>query len=98
MMGPEWVPYRLPLVEGKCPPVSCIDENGQAWSRYTEPNPGYVDPEIKEFDMYRIEDVEEFYDYVTVCKNCGTRFIAYQEHDLILKFCPGCGGRLEVEE
>ena len=82
----------LPLVEGKCPPV--YDAEKKEWY-YPEPDPDYKDPELIETDTYRIEDKEEYWNYETVCKSCGTRFIAYgEEWDTIRNYCPGCGQKL----
>lgn len=81
----------LPLVEGKCPPEQ--DEDGNWY--YPEPVE-YNDPEIMETDSYSVDDKEEFYDYQTTCKNCGTRFIARDPNEeLVRNFCPGCGKKLD---
>ena len=93
-----WVPYELPMVEGRCAPITFVDSKGQIWSRYPDPDPDYVDPEIKETDRYSVCGEEEFYDYVVVCKLCGTEFIAYNDNKPMRRYCPGCGERLEVEE
>ena len=95
----EWFPkLRLPLVEGKCPPTTRMNENGQLESYYPEEDPDYVDPEIRETDTYMITDKEEFYDYLIVCKACETEFIAY--HDMLpaRNYCPFCGKRLETPD
>ena len=91
----EWPKMRrmtLPLVEGKCPPA--FDENGNCY--YPEPNYDYVDPEIREEENFSVKDKEEFYNYPTTCKACGTYFIAYTgtERELIRNYCPGCGSKL----
>ena len=87
------------MVEGKCPPVHEIYwENGEMKHRwyYPEPDPDYVDPETYETDGYSIEDKDEFYGYVTVCKSCGTRFQAFdKKYENIRSYCPGCGRSLE---
>lgn len=81
---------RLPLIEGKCPPII----EGGKWI-YPEPD-NSPDPNIAEYDTYGIEDKDEFYNYVTVCKKCGTRFIAYSDSgDEERSYCPGCGRRLD---
>ena len=55
----------------------------------------YEDPEIYETDTYAVDDKEEFYNYPTTCKHCGTRFIAYSpDTELVHRFCPGCGKEL----
>lgn len=88
----EMLQHKLPLCEDKCPPV--FDENGNEY--YPEPVE-YVDPEIREEDEYAVEDKEEFYDYVTVCSSCGTKFIAREAGDIVRNYCPGCGKRLVSE-
>ena len=83
----------LPLEEGKCPPV--YDKEKKEWI-YPEPDPEYKDPQITETGTYSIEDKDEFYNYVTRCKACGTKFIAYDEsYKLIGNYCPGCGKELK---
>ena len=85
----------LPMVEGKCPPVHAVDVEGEYWY-YPEPYPDYVDPNIHEYEKYSIEDKDEFYYYVTRCKNCGARFIAYDfDWNETRNYCPGCGKRLD---
>ena len=83
----------LPLQEGKCPPV--FDKEREEWY-YPEPEE-YDDPEIVDEKEYRVDDKDEFYDYSTVCKSCGTQFIAYSEtRELIRNYCPGCGKCLDI--
>ena len=95
----EWVPYRLPMVEGRCIPESRMRLEGGHWVHewmYPEPDPDYVDPEIMETENYSIEDKEEFYNYKTVCKKCGVDFIAHSQVGLLVRnYCPGCGAKLE---
>ena len=97
-MMKTWVPGFLPLVEGKCPPITRMREDGQYESCYPEPDPDYKDPEIRETDTYRITDKEEFYNYMTVCNACGAEFIAYQDGLLVRNYCPFCGKRLEAQD
>ena len=91
----DWNKYfenKLPLVEGKLPPV--YDEE-QGKYVYPEPDPDYEDPELTETDTYEIEDKEEFYGYVTSCKTCGTKFQAYDENgEAVRNYCPCCGEKL----
>ena len=94
----KWTPGILPLVEGKCPPITRLGINGQIESCYPEPDPDYEDPEIRETKKYRITDKEELYNYMTVCKKCGTEFIAYFATKLVRNYCPCCGEPLEGEE
>ena len=93
-----WIPGILPLVEGKCPPITRMMEDGQFESCYPEPDPDYEDPEIRETDTYIITDKEEFYDYLIVCKACGTEFMAYQDGLPVRNYCPFCGKRLEAQD
>ena len=93
----SWVRGLLPMVEGKCPPVTRINENGEWESCYPEPDPDYEDPEIRQEAGYSVEGKEEFYNYKTVCDSCGAEFIAYLDDELVRNYCPGCGKRLEVE-
>ena len=83
------------MVEGKCPPITRVGTDGRLESCYPEYDPDYVDPEIRETEDCRIADKEEFYDYVTVCKKCGTEFIAYSTGKLVRNYCPCCGERIE---
>ena len=53
------------------------------------------EPEVMETDTYVIDGGEEYYDYVTKCKACGTQFIAYDEDGLTRNYCPGCGKQLQ---
>ena len=92
----------LPLVEGKLPPVHRYSlHEGQfrhEWY-YPEPDTEWEDPEIYETEKYRQEDKEEYYDYETVCKTCGTRFIAYNNAGKrAMKYCPFCGVNLEEKQ
>ena len=88
----------LPMVEGKCPPVSTVDETGNMIYYYPDPEPDYKDPEVREEDKFAVEDKDEFWGYVTMCKKCGARFQGYDnEYNYVRNFCPGCGERL-VEE
>ena len=104
--NPETGEYRfkemkapmLPLCEGMCVPE--VDEDGEPY--YPEPVE-YEDPEIREEEKFFIKDKEELYDYMTVCKGCGTEFIAVlrDEHrgyyQTVRNYCPGCGERLVSE-
>ena len=89
----------LPLVEGKCPPVCRLALRDGRFQRewyYPEPDPDWEDPDIYEADNYSQEDKEEYYDYVTVCKACETRFIAYNNAGKrAMNYCPFCGEKLE---
>ena len=83
---------KLPLGEGKCPPV--YDEEKDEFI-YPEPDPDYKDPEERETDKYSIEGKEEYYGYVTFCKVCGTSFQAYNlDGEPVRNYCPGCGQKL----
>lgn len=95
-MTTQWNPFhynKLPLVEGKCPPIYDAEKNEYY---YPEPDPDYKDPEMIETDTYYLADKEEYYYYPTVCKGCGTQFQAYdRDNQNIRNYCPGCGNRLE---
>lgn len=87
----------LPLVEGKLPPVHRIMWNDGSFRHewyYPDPKEDWKDPEIYETDNYRQEDKDEFYDYVTVCKACQTKFIAYKAGEKTMNYCPCCGKQL----
>jgi len=89
-----------PLTEGEIPQRRYMDKEGNMHYEDVVPDPDYVDPEIREEDKFLVWDKEEFYDYVTHCKHCGTEFIAYASvpgnklFDLVRNYCPGCGKRL----
>lgn len=89
----------LPLVEGKCPPISRYALRDGCFQKewyYPEPDMDWEDPEIYEAENYRQEDKEEFYDYVNVCKTCGTKFIAYNNaNKKAMNYCPFCGKKFE---
>ena len=92
----RWGPHMkmLPLVEGECHPI--VGEDGKPY--YPEPS-NEPDPEIREEKNYSVLDKDELWDYVTVCKRCGTRFIAGIDDDddnyqTVRNFCPGCGKKL----
>ena len=85
----------LPMVEGKCSPVKRLKADGTWESYYPEPT-NEPDENITETETYAIEDKEEFYDYVTKCKKCGTEFIAYfNTSTRTNNYCPHCGGKLK---
>ena len=94
--GFEWTltpEPSLPLCEGKCPPA--VDKNGKGY--YPRPSKR-KDPNVREEEKYSVEDRDEFWDYVTVCKLCGAKFIARDDdYKTIRNFCPGCGERLVTE-
>ena len=86
-------------MEGKCPPIIRMNENGEIESRYPVYDPDWKDPEIYSTDTYAQEEKEEFYDYPTRCLKCGTMFIAYDAGgERRINFCPCCGKRLKGEE
>ncbi len=93
-----WVEGILPMIEGRCPPVSRLRKDGNRWikeSMYPVPTPDYEDPEIYETETYSQEEKDEWYAYVTRCKKCNTEFMAYDDSgERIIKFCPGCGEKL----
>lgn len=91
------VPYEEPLQEGKVP-KSYVRIHGDIYE--CVPDEWDIDPydEMEhETETYIIKDSEEYYDYVTKCKHCGTVFIAYDEDGLTRNYCPGCGKRLTKE-
>ena len=95
MKDGEWVDGFLPMIEGKCPPISRMRSDGTFESCYPIPNPDYVDDEIYETDTYYHEDKDEFWGYVTRCKKCGTAFQAIDSnHNDVNRYCPGCGAKL----
>ena len=91
----KWVEGRLPLMEGKYPPVTRVRSDGTVESCYPVPDPDYKDEEIYETDTYYHEDKDEFWGYVTRCKKCRTEFQAFDVNgDSIINYCPGCGAKL----
>lgn len=82
----KWVERWVQYEEGDLPEEADIKE---AW-----------DGQEPETDTYYMEGKEEYYDYETVCKACGTRFMAYKddkEWERVRNFCPGCGKKLATE-
>ena len=82
---------RLPLVEGKLPPV--YDEEKKEYVYPEEQD--YEDPEMIETDKFEVIEKEEYWGYPTRCKKCGTEFQAYDVFEEITRnYCPGCGEKL----
>ena len=91
----KWVEGFLPMVEGRCPPITRMRRDGVMESCYPVPDPDYVDEEIYETETYCHEDKDEFWGYVTRCKKCRTRFQAYDiDWESVNRYCPGCGAKL----
>jgi hypothetical protein len=92
----KWVKGRLPIVEGKCMPISRMGIDGQIESCYPEPTPEKPDPEMIETDTFAVTGKEEYWDYETICRKCKTVFIAYDAYHRgrIRNYCPGCGMKL----
>lgn len=91
--------HPMPLVEGERPwSLSLMyDQDGtrrEVWCQMEDkdipPDPGPEDRGAYYIESYN----EEYWGPETVCKKCGTRFMAYSEdHKKINNFCPGCGER-----
>ena len=100
------VDCRKALTEGEVPPTYSINENGQLCEVIYEPedyeNYDEFEGEISETDTYYLSGKEEYYGFETVCKSCGTRFMARGEDNgygyKVRNYCPGCGKRLSKEE
>ena len=45
-----------------------------------------------------LDDDEEYYDKVVVCKDCGCRFIGEYCNDRVTRYCPSCGHKLRLDE
>ena len=58
------------------------------------------DGETPETDTYYLEGREEYWDFETICKACGTRFMAYdtKHKERVRNYCPGCGKKLIEKE
>ena len=97
------VDYREPLTEGEVPPAYSINSIGQLCKVIMEPEDyedyDEFDGEISDTDTYYLSGKEEYYGFETVCKDCGTRFMARGEESgygyNVRNFCPGCGKRLK---
>ena len=55
----KWVKGKLPIIEGKCPPITRMGIDGQIESCYPVPDPDYQDEEIYETETFIHEDKEE---------------------------------------
>ena len=80
-----------PLVEGMRPGRMVMLADG---TRVWKESPPAEEWKDKELENMTILDKEEFYDHVTRCKHCGTKFIAYENDETVRNFCPGCGKEL----
>ena len=45
-----------------------------------------------------LDDEDEYYDKVVVCKDCGCRFIGEYCSDRVARYCPSCGHKLRLDE
>ena len=81
-----------PLMEGERPGALYYDEEGNLQRREL---PEYEPYEPVVTEKYVINDKEEFYDYMTTCKQCGADFMAYDSSgNAVRNYCPCCGERL----
>lgn len=79
------------LVEGERPGETVLTEDGKIEKRVLPPLEEWEDEELEDMTIL---DKDEFYDHVTRCRHCGTEFIAYENHESVRNFCPGCGKKL----
>ena len=90
------VQFREPLEEGKVPKTYCYGPDGSIYECVPEQE-DYDDPfdgEVGETDTYFLTGREEYWGFETNCKNCGTKFMAYNENKNVRNYCPGCGKQL----
>ena len=93
--------FRRPLAEGEVPPDYVMGADGQLYERILDPE-DYTDTDpfegkIPETSTYYLGGKEEYWGFETVCKSCGTRFMAYKDYGYgydVRNYCPGCGKRL----
>lgn len=100
--------YPMPLTEGEYPweHVLVLDEKTREWKdKWRQVEEEDIkeawEGQIPETDTYYLEGKEEYYDFETVCKACGARFMAYKDDkdwERIRNFCPGCGKKLIEKE
>ena len=92
------VQYREPLREGEIPKSYTV-KDGMLYeiileeSDYKDINKGRV---LGTDTWYLSDDKEEYYGFETICKACGTRWMAIKdgyEYD-VRNYCPGCGRAL----
>lgn len=103
--------HPMPLKEGEYPweHIMVFDAEERKWKDQwrqleeediKEAEAEKWEGETPETDTYFLADKEEYYDFETVCKACGARFMAYKddkEWERIRNFCPGCGKKLVTE-
>ena len=100
--------HPMPLVEGEYPwEREHYFENGAWKERWVQIEEKDIPPDAgpEDHGTFYIENGnEEYWDRETVCKNCGTRFMAYVSIDgdswpkYVRNYCPGCGRRLTASE
>ena len=96
--------HPMSLVEGEYPwEREEYIENGVWKERWVQLEDKDIppDPGPEDHGTYHIESFnEEYWGPETVCKECGTRFMAFKpvgkyHSEPMRNFCPGCGKRLE---
>lgn len=105
--------HPMPLTEGEYPweHIMVFDAEARKWkdqwrqleeADIKEAEAEKWEGQIPETDTYYLSGKEEYYDFETVCKACGTQFIAYTgegiETKAVRNFCPGCGKKLGEKE
>lgn len=105
--------HPMPLKEGEYPweHIMVFDAETRKWKDQwrqleeadkKEAEAEKWEGETPETDTYYLSGKEEYYDFETVCKACGTQFMAYAgegiETKAVRNFCPGCGKKLIEKE
>ena len=96
------VQCREPLREGCVPKDYGINREGKLCEIIYEPEDYKPDPEIVDTETYYTSGREEYWDYETTCKACGTKFMAYgggnlKGYEPVRNYCPGCGRKLQED-
>lgn len=94
-----------PLQEGKIPTNYVLGPDGHIYAEIPEAQDREeYDPwegQVHDTDTWFLsEGREEYWGFETICKACGTRWMAYKDHSQgynIRNYCPGCGKKLDVE-
>lgn len=104
--------HPMPLKEGEYPweHIMAFDAETRTWKNQwrqleeadiKEAEAENWEGETPETDTYYLSGREEYYGFETVCKACGTQFMAYTgkgiETKAVRNFCPGCGKKLATE-
>ena len=91
------VDYREPLREGEVPKSYCFDANGKLYEIIPDHDELHVpkDSFLVDTEEFTTIDRDEWWDFYTICNECGTSFMARDTHDeRVRNYCPGCGKEL----